>query len=95
MIRHIVLLRLNAAATAERVAEIRAELAGLDCPGRTTFTMGPDLGLRPGNMDLAIVADFESREAFAAYDVDPEHDRIRRDLIAPVAERLERCQFQL
>lgn len=95
MIRHIVLLRLNAAATAERVAQIQSELAALDCPGRMTFTMGLDLGLRPGNMDLGIVADFESQEAFAAYDIDPEHDRIRRELIAPVAERLERCQFQL
>ncbi len=95
MIRHILLCRLDPAATADGIARIRSELAALDCPGRTSFTMGRDLGLRPGNMDLAIVSDFESREAFAAYDVDPEHDRIRRDLIAPLAERLERCQFEL
>ena len=95
MLRHIVLFRLNASATPARVEEIRSALAGLACPGRESFTMGPDLGLRPGNMDLALVADFTDLAAFAAYDRDPEHDRIRRELIAPVAERLERCQFEL
>lgn len=95
MIRHIVAFRLNAQATPERVEHIRAELAGLDCPGRVAFTMGRDLGLRPGNLDLAIVADFVDTDAFVAYDTDAEHDRVRRDLIAPVVERTERCQFEM
>jgi hypothetical protein len=94
-IRHVVLFRLNASATPEAVARIGAELAALTCAGRTSFTMGADLGLRPGNLDLAMVADFESREAFTAYDTDAEHDRIRRQLIAPTTERLERCQFEI
>jgi hypothetical protein len=95
MIRHIVLFKLNASATPEAVEQIRAELAGLSCPGRHGFTMGPDLRLRDGNMDLALVADFDDLEAYRAYDTDAEHERIRRDLIAPVAERIARCQFQL
>jgi hypothetical protein len=57
--------------------------------------MGTDLGLRPGNLDLALVADFESVEAFTAYDQDEEHGRIRRDLVAPVTDRIERCQFEI
>jgi hypothetical protein len=95
VIRHVVLFRLNASATAERVEQICSELAGLTCPGRTAFTMGTDLGLRPGNLDLALVADFESVEAFTAYDQDEEHGRIRRDLVAPVTDRIERCQFEI
>jgi len=95
VIRHIVLARFNQSATPAAVEDIRAALAGLAGPGRTSFTMGPDLGLRPGNMDLAIVADFIDTDAYAAYDTDPEHDRIRRELIAPIVERLERCQFEL
>jgi hypothetical protein len=95
MIRHIVALRLNGSATPERVARIRSELAALDVPGRVAFTMGPDLGLRAGNLDLALVADFDDVESYRAYDADPEHDRIRRELIAPIAERVERCQFEL
>jgi hypothetical protein len=95
MIRHVVMFRLNESATPEAVECIRAALAALPAPGRTAFTMGPDLGLHPANMDVALVADFEDADAFAAYNVDPEHDRIRKDLIAPVTERLERCQFTM
>ena len=94
MIRHVVTFRLTTTATAEAVERIRAELAGLTCPGRIAFTMGPDLGLRPGNLDVAQVADFVDLEAYQAYDADAEHDRIRRELIAPVSERIERCQFE-
>ncbi len=67
----------------------------MSCPGRTAFTMGPDLGLRPGNYDVAIVADFDDVDSYQAYDTDPDHDRIRRELIAPISERMERCQFLL
>jgi len=95
MIRHIVLIRLNQAATPEAVQQIHAALHALDAPGRTSFTMGPDLGLLPGNMDVAIVTDFTDAEAFGAYDTDPAHNRIRQEMIGPVAERLERCQFEL
>jgi len=95
VIRHIVTFRLNATATAEAVERIRSELARLTCPGRVAFTMGPDLGLHHGNLDLALVADFVDLDAYRAYDADAEHDRIRRELIAPISERIERCQFQL
>lgn len=95
MIRHIVLLELNDAATPERIAEIDRQLTALACPGRTAFAMGVDLGLREGNMDLAIVCDFTDADAFGAYDTDGEHNRIRADLIAPITVRVERSQFEL
>jgi Stress responsive A/B Barrel Domain len=95
MIRHIVGFRLNASASPEHVERIRSELAGLACPGRVAFSMGTDLGLRPGNLDLALVADFIDLAAFRAYDQDPEHNRIRQELIAPVTDRIERIQFEL
>jgi len=95
MIRHIVLCTFTDSATPERVEQIRTELAQLGCPGRTSFTMGPDLGLREGNMDVAIVADFTDIAAYQAYDVDPAHDQIRRELIAPIVARTERCQFEM
>lgn len=95
MLRHIVLFQLTDSATVEQVDDIRAQLAALAFPGRTSFTMGADLGLRPGNFDLALVADFTDIDAYRAYDADPEHDRIRRELIAPIAARIERCQFEV
>lgn len=95
MIRHILLIRCKDSVSPEVVAPIRAALEALDCPGRLSFTMGPDLGLRPGNMDVAMVADFADLASYTAYDQDEEHGRIRREMIAPIAERLERCQFEL
>jgi hypothetical protein len=95
VIRHVVLVELTKDATGEQVERVRAELIALDCPGRLAFSMGADLGLRPGNMDLAWVADFADTLAYQAYDNDPEHVRIRRDLVAPIAARLERCQFEI
>ena len=95
MIRHVLLVRCNAAATPQRIEEIRLALAGLACPGRRSFSMGVDLGLRPGNMDLAMVADFDDERAFRLYDDDAEHDRIRKELIIPIAGGLERCQYQI
>jgi hypothetical protein len=95
VIRHVILIRVNPSATPERIEAVRAALAGLASPGRTGFTMGPDLGLRPGNMDLAMVADFDDTESYRAYDQDPEHARIRQDLIAPISAGIERCQFEI
>jgi hypothetical protein len=95
VIRHIVLLELNADATPQRIAEIERQLTALACPGRTSFAMGADLGLREGNMDLAIVCDFTDANAYLAYDADAEHNRIRAGLIAPLTVRVERSQFEL
>jgi hypothetical protein len=95
MIRHVVLFQFADRATPEQLEEIRARLAQLDAPGRTAFAMGPDLGLRDGNMQVAMVADFTDVEAYQAYDADADHGWIRSHLIAPIAERLERCQFEV
>jgi len=54
-----------------------------------------DAGLRDGNADLAVVSDFEDAAAYQAYDADLAHARIRRELLAPVVERVERCQIAL
>jgi hypothetical protein len=94
MLRHIVLIRVNDAATSERVQQLKEALASLPAPGRVNFSMGPDLGLRPGNVDVALVADFEDAASFLAYDEDPAHIRIRRELIAPIAASIERCQYE-
>lgn len=95
MIRHVVVIRLKPSATAGQVADIESALAAMEFPGRLSFTMGRDLGLRPGNMDVAIVVDLDSVDAYRTYDALEEHNRIRRELIAPVADSVERCTFEL
>ena len=70
---------------------IRQALASLPAliPQIVTYKFGSDLGAHgPGNMDFAIVATFESVEAWQVYDTHPDHDRVRSDVIRPwIAER--------
>lgn len=95
MIRHVAVIRLKPSATAAQVSDIESALVAMEFPGRLLFTMGRDLGLRPGNWDVAIVVDLDGIESYQAYDALEEHNRIRRELIAPVADGIERCTFEL
>jgi hypothetical protein len=57
--------------------------------------VGVDAGLREGNWDYTITADFADVEAYRAYDLDDEHNRIRRELFAPIAEDTVRIQIEV
>jgi Stress responsive A/B Barrel Domain len=94
MIRNVVLVKLKAEHDATEVADIQDGFRSLDCPGTLSYTIGDDLGLRDGNWDFAIVADFEDADAYRAYDQDAEHNRVRARL-APIAEQIARTQFEL
>jgi len=89
VIRHTVVFRFAEGTPAERVQAIREALMGL--PGRVpevrSFSCGGDLGLREGDADFAIVAEFDDEDGWRAYQDDPEHQRIIRELIAPVTEQ--------
>jgi hypothetical protein len=61
--------------------------------GLETLVAGRDLGLRAGNADGLVVADFQDADAYRRYDADEEHNRIRRELLAPIVERIVRVQF--
>jgi hypothetical protein len=93
MIRSVVLIRLKQCVPQSQIDELRHQLEELQFAGRGAFLLGRDAGLREGNMDLAIVTDFESEQAYKEYDIDPRHSQIRRDLLAPIADHVERCQF--
>lgn len=56
---------------------------------------GVDLGLRDGNAGYAITVDLADEAAYRAYDRDPEHNRIRAELFAPISESIDRVQFRL
>ena len=95
MIRNVVLLKARAGTEPAALERIADGMLSLQVPGLLNLTTGPDAGLREGNADLAIVADFEDEEAYRAYDADPEHNRVRRELVAPVAETVMRCQYRV
>ncbi len=89
------LVRFKPDARPEQVAEIERSLRAIKFEGCTHWTMAKDLGLREGNMSHAFVAEFVDEAAYRAYDTHAEHNRIRRELVAPIAERIERFQYEL
>jgi hypothetical protein len=95
MIRNVVVAALKDGISTEAVQAVVSALNALRTPGMVQMTVGPDLGLRAGNAGVAIVSDFVDAAAYQVYDADLEHNRIRRELVAPIVERVERCQFQV
>lgn len=95
MIRNVVLIKLKDEVGPDQVNALISALGKMEIDGMRRMTIGRDLGLRDGNYDLAIVNDFEDEEAYHAYDKDPEHNRIRREMTAPMAENVKRVQFTL
>jgi Stress responsive A/B Barrel Domain len=93
VVRNVVMIRCKPGTTSEDVARLEAALRAIDFPERTNFSMGEDLGLRDGNMSLAILADFPDEDAYRRFDADEEHNRVRQELILPIAQAVERCQY--
>ncbi|HYL08415.1 MAG TPA: Dabb family protein [Candidatus Udaeobacter sp.] len=95
MIRNVVLAKLKAGVTEDQVATAVETLRSMRTPGMISITVGRDLGLRDGNWDMAVVTDLEDVESYRIYDTDAEHNRIRREVVAPITERLERIQYEV
>ena len=88
MLRHVAVFRWKDGTTDEQVEVIERGLAALPdrLPQLRAYAFGRDLGLREGNADFAIVADFDDEAAWQAYTEDAEHRRVIEELIAPVTE---------
>ncbi len=95
MIRNVAVFKVKPDASDAEVDRLCDALLGLQVPGLLNLSIGRDAGLREGNLDLALVADLADEEAYRAYDADPEHNRIRRELAAPIVERTERVQYRV
>lgn len=96
MIRNVVLGRVRDGVSAEQVETALQALRDLRVEGvELTVVAGQDLGLRPGTMSYAITVDLVDEDAYRAYDLDEEHNRIRRELFAPISSAIERAQFRL
>lgn len=96
MIRNVVVGRLNDGVDPAQVEkglqalrELRVEGLDLD------LKAGLDLGLREGNAHFVLTLDLPDEESYRIYDADPEHNRIRRELFAPISSSIERIQFRL
>lgn len=97
MITHVVTFRWKPGTTAEQIEAVATALATLPdlVPSIDTYAFGTDLGLGgAGNMDFGIVATFDSVEAWTAYNDDPEHSRVRSEIILPCVADRAAVQFR-
>ncbi len=95
MIRSVIATEFKAGTSPAQVRELMDAMAGVRVPGMRRLVCGPDLGLREGNWDYALTVDFDDSEAYKAYDMDPEHNRIRREIAAEITKSSVRVQFEL
>jgi hypothetical protein len=97
VIRHVAVFRWKPGTTAEQVAALSAALAELPhlVPGISSYTFGPDAGLRPGTADYAVVGDFEDPESYLGYAEHPAHRRVITDLLNPIVETRASVQLTL
>jgi hypothetical protein len=93
MVRNVVMIRFKPGTSDAQIDAVRVALEAIDFPDRTNLSIGRDAGLRAGNMDFVTLADFPDEDSYRRFDADEEHNRVRRELIAPIAESVERCQY--
>ena len=91
MIRNVVVGRLRDGVAPEEVEPALQALRDLKVAGvEFTLVAGVDLGLRDGAASYALTCDFVDEDAYRVYDADPEHNRIRREMFAPLSASIER-----
>ena len=96
MIRNVVVGRLKDGVAPEEVEPALQALRDLTVEGvEFTLVAGVDRGLREGAASYALTCEFVDDDAYRIYDADPEHNRIRREMFAPISVVVERVQFLL
>jgi hypothetical protein len=94
VIRNVVVGRVRPGTPVEDVERALQALRDLRVDGvDLRMVSGVDAGLREGNASYAITVDLADEQAYRVYDRDPEHNRIRAEMFAPITERAERVQF--
>lgn len=95
MIRSVVLFSVKEGTRPEQLEAITRAMNAIRFEGCRRWELVPDLQLREGNMPYAFISEFDDEAAYRAYDTHLEHNRIRRDLLAPIVERLKRFQYKV
>jgi hypothetical protein len=97
MLRHVVVFRFPARTSDASLEELRAALVALPglIPQIHSLSAGRDLGLREGNADFAIVADFDDAAGYQATLEHPEYLRVINELIMPHIESRHAVQLSV
>jgi Stress responsive A/B Barrel Domain len=97
MIRHVVLIAWTPEATDEQKQKVAAELNALPplMSGLRSFHSGPDVAIVEGNLDFAIVADFDDADSYLAYRHHPAHRAVITETINPIVRERVSVQYQI
>jgi hypothetical protein len=95
-IRHVAMFRWNDGTRPSDVEQLASALDILATVvrGLESLEHGPDLAVRTGNADYAVVAALADREALLGYFQHPEHLRIIAEVLAPILESKDAVQFE-
>jgi Stress responsive A/B Barrel Domain len=95
MLHHVVLIALKSGTPDTAVDDVLAGFASL--PGAISqirsYDFGRDAGLSPNNVDVLLVATFDSLEDFTAYREHPAHMAFVRNLLEPISGERTSAQF--
>lgn len=94
MIRSVTAVSFGAGTPEDAINSMIRGLRSLQVDGMRNLECGRDLGLRQGNWDYVLTADFEDANAFRRFDEHPEHARIRA-AIGPHVRAAVRVQFEI
>lgn len=97
MIMHVATFTWRPEATNDDIVAINEALTSLPdlIPELISYNFGPDLGLREGNADFAVVAVLESPETLAGYLDHPEHVRVLNEFIRPLIATRQAVQIEV
>lgn len=95
MVTHIVIFSWIPGVSGEQVAAFgRAfDRVAANLHDLALFRHGPDLAIRQGNGDYALVATFADRAGWDAYQAHPEHKAFVRDFVTPIQASRLTIQF--
>jgi len=97
MLRHVVMFKLMDGAPADALKSLEDGLQALpqSISEIASYRYGSDLGLREGNFDFCLVAEFEDADAFARYVVHPDHQAFIKDRLTPVVSERVSVQYEI
>jgi len=97
MLRHVVMFKLAADVPAGTLDSLEAGLQALSesISEISSYRYGSDLGLRDGNFDFCLVAEFADADAFGRYVVHPDHQAFVKDRLTPVVSERVSVQYEI
>jgi hypothetical protein len=95
LLRNILLISLRPEATPAQVDDFLREIVAVPFAGRCNVVVGRDLGVRPGNRDLAVSNDFPDLATYTRWAEDAAHQHVRTAYLEPIAGDIARCLIEI